>query len=472
MGKGLIVILSDEHRADAIGCVGHPFVDTPNLDALAARGTVFTDAYTPCPICVPARACFATGRHVHEIGYWDNAMPYIGTPESWGHVLQRGGVQVESIGKLHYRDVEDDVGFDQEHIPMMVKDGVGMVWASIRKEDERIRPENRMLGDYIGPGESDYTRYDAAVADRAVNWIKDKAASDDDRDWCLYIGFVAPHFPLVCPEPYFSKYRDMNLPEPKLQLKDGFERHPWVTKQNAFMDSEGKFRSEEERKDAIAAYWALCEWLDHNIGKVIDAVKDAKLDADILYSSDHGDNVGARGLWGKSNMYKESVSVPMIAAMRDVKKGVCNTPVSLLDISRSIPEFFDLSWDQNLAGRPLQDVSAEDDDLDREIVSQYHAAGAVSGAFMLRAGRWKYIEYIGYAPELFDIVADPEETHNLATQEKEIVDQMAQILRTHVNPEVADRDAFKAQEDLIESFGGREAALQLGAKGATPVPQG
>lgn len=120
MAKGLIVILSDEHQSGAMGCAGHPFVHTPNLDALAARGTRFTDAYTPCPICVPARAAFATGRHVHDIGLWDNSMPYTGTPDSWGHVLQRGGVQVESIGKLHYRDPSDPVGFDREHIPMMV----------------------------------------------------------------------------------------------------------------------------------------------------------------------------------------------------------------------------------------------------------------------------------------------------------------------------------------------------------------
>ena len=186
-----------------MGCVNNPFIDTPNLDQLASHGTVFGDAYTPCPICVPARACFATGRHVHETGHWDNAMPYTGTPESWGHILQRNGVQVESIGKLHYRDAKDDNGFDKCHVPMMVKDGVGMVWASLRREDERVAIENRMLGDYIGAGESDYTRYDASVADRAVRWLSQKSSSNDERDWCLYVGFVAPHFPLVCPEHVF-----------------------------------------------------------------------------------------------------------------------------------------------------------------------------------------------------------------------------------------------------------------------------
>ena len=88
MTPNMLVILSDEHQARAMGCAGHPFVQTPNLDRLAARGTRFTDAYTPCPICVPARASFATGRYAHQNRLWDNAMPYTGTPKGWGHALE------------------------------------------------------------------------------------------------------------------------------------------------------------------------------------------------------------------------------------------------------------------------------------------------------------------------------------------------------------------------------------------------
>ena len=125
----LLILMSDEHQARAMGCAGHPFVQTPNLDALAARGTRFTRAYTPTPICVPARAAFACGRPVHQTRLWDNAMPYTGTPQGWGHALQDAGVRVESIGKLHYRDAADPTGFDAEHIPMMVAGGVVAVLA-------------------------------------------------------------------------------------------------------------------------------------------------------------------------------------------------------------------------------------------------------------------------------------------------------------------------------------------------------
>src|SRR3546814_10142833 len=100
-----------------MGCAGHPIVKTPNLDGLARKGTRFSAAYTPSPICVPARASIATGRYVHEHRCWDNAIAYDGRTPSWGHRLQQAGIRVESIGKLHYRKEEDATGFDPQQLP-------------------------------------------------------------------------------------------------------------------------------------------------------------------------------------------------------------------------------------------------------------------------------------------------------------------------------------------------------------------
>ena len=101
--QNLLFIISDEHNPKMLGCYGHDTVRTPNLDRLAERGTRFAAAYTNSPICIPARAAFATGRYVHETRYWDNAHPYDGAVRSWGHRLRREGRRVEAIGKLHYR---------------------------------------------------------------------------------------------------------------------------------------------------------------------------------------------------------------------------------------------------------------------------------------------------------------------------------------------------------------------------------
>ncbi|WP_147127074.1 sulfatase-like hydrolase/transferase [Shimia ponticola] len=470
--SNLLVVMSDEHQARAMGCAGHPFVQTPNFDALAARGTRFTNAYTPSPICVPARASFATGLYAHQTRLWDNAMPYTGSIRGWGHALQEKGVSVESIGKLHYRSEEDPAGFDVEHIPMMVAGGVGMVWASIRKEDERIMGPKRMLGDYIGPGNSKYTDYDAAVVTRTKEWIADHAA--DDKPWCLYVGLVAPHFPLVVPSEFFDLYPADILPKVKQHPSEGYPRHPWIEKQNEFMDSEAKFSDADERLAAMSAYYGLCTWLDHNVGEILSALQASGLtdNTTVVYTSDHGDNVGARGLWGKSNMYEESATIPMIMAGPDVPVGLCHTPVSLLDVSATIAGHFGAQIDAAEGVSDLNTILQGPEDKDRIVFSEYHAAGAVSGAFMLRKGRWKLIHYVGFADELFDLETDPEELENRARDPQcaEVLESLHRELRMICDPDRTDALAFSDQAALIERMGGRDAALKLGAAGATPPP--
>lgn len=471
--SNLLVILSDEHQARAMGCADHPFVKTPNLDALAARGTRFANAYTPSPICVPARASFATGLYPHQTRLWDNAMPYDGSIRGWGHALQDKGVPVESIGKLHYRAEEDPAGFDVEHIPMMVADGVGMVWASVRREDERMIGEGRMLGDYIGPGHSKYTEYDAAVVKRTKTWIEDHANAE--QPWCLYVGLVAPHFPLVVPQEFYDLYPLDALPQPKLHPSDGHARHPWIEKQNAFMDSETKFRSPEERLIAMASYYGLCSWLDHNVGEIVNALERSGLTdtTTIIYSSDHGDNVGARGLWGKSNMYEESAAVPLIMAGPDTAQAVCHTPVSLLDVSVTIADHFSASLQGADGITPLPQIAVAPTDESRVVFSEYHAAGAVSGAFMLRKGRWKLIHYVGFEDELFDLQTDPEELVNLAQPEafSEVQADLRRELDMICDPKKTDLCAFSDQAALVDGYGGIDAAMKLGAPGATPPPK-
>ncbi len=475
MADNLLIIMSDEHQARAMGCAGHRFVQTPHLDRLAADGLRFKNAYTPSPICVPARASFATGRYVHQIRLWDNAMPYVGTPPGWGHALQADGLPVESIGKLHYRRDDDPAGFDIEHIPMMVAGGVGMVWASIRKEEERVTPENRMLGDYIGPGHSKYTDYDAAVVDRTKSWLADRGANSDGRPWCLFVGLVAPHFPLVVPEEFFNLYPLEELPEVKLHPRDGHPRHPWVEKQNAFMDSEAKFRDERERLTAIASYYGLCSWLDSNVGEILAALDGAGLgdDTTVVYTSDHGDNVGARGLWGKSNMYEEAAAVPLLMRGPGIAPGTCDTAVSLIDLSETVIDHFGATLAGTRPGRSLYRIATEPIDADRVVFSEYHAAGAVSGAYMIRKGRLKYIHYVGFAPELFDLLADPEETRNLADDpgHRAALADLKRELRAICDPDAVNDQAMEDQAAMVERYGGREAALKLGAPGATPPPE-
>lgn len=473
----LLVILSDQHQARAMSCADHPVVQTPHLDELAARGTRFTNAYTPSPICVPARAAFATGRQVHDIRNWDNAMPYVGKPRGWGHALQDNGVRVESIGKLHYRDEEDDSGFDVQHIPMHVADGVGMVWGSIRREDERVYNKHvRMMGDTIGPGESSYTRYDRSVTDMTCDWLS--KSQDSIAPWCLYVGLVAPHHPLISPQEFYDLYPLDKLPPDKLRLKDGYARHPWMDKMADAMVGEDGWKDEEERRVAIASYYGLTSYMDHNVGRIIKALKEnGQFDnTTIIYSSDHGENLGVRDLWGKMNMYEESAAIPLIVApapdLGADPRPTSHTTTSLLDISETIIDHFDAELPGERPGKSLYDISASEDDTERAVFSEYHAVGAVSGEFMLRKGDLKLIEYVGFEPELFNLAEDPEELTN-QVQNPAYADDLARMqaeLRKICDPDAVNSEAFEDQDALIEAYGGKEAASKLGAPSATPPP--
>ena len=111
--QNLLIIMSDQHSRRMMGCYGNPLVQTPSLDRLAARGTRFTSCWTPSPVCIPARAAFATGKYIHQIGFWDNANPYDESISSWHHRLRDAGHCVVSVGKLHFRPDEEDNGFSQ-----------------------------------------------------------------------------------------------------------------------------------------------------------------------------------------------------------------------------------------------------------------------------------------------------------------------------------------------------------------------
>ena len=190
----LIIIMSDEHNPKVMGCNGHPMVKTPNIDALAAAGTSFTSAYTTCPVCVPARAAFATGKYVNQIGYWDNADAYEGAIPSWHHRLRDRGHRVVSIGKLHFRGLPgDDNGFSEEIIPMNIIEGKGDLMGLVRT-DLPERGLSWKIAKLAGPGETSYTFYDREISSKAQIWLREEAPKYRDKPWVLFVSFVCHIF--------------------------------------------------------------------------------------------------------------------------------------------------------------------------------------------------------------------------------------------------------------------------------------
>jgi choline-sulfatase len=474
--SNIIFILSDEHNKRVLGCGGHSMIRTPNLDALAARGTRFTSAYTNCPICVPARASFATGRYVHAHRCWDNAIAYDGKIPSWGHRLMAQGHHVTSIGKLHYAsgDAKRN-GFNEEILPMHIVGGVGDLLGLIRDELPR-RPGSANLGPEAGPGESDYTRYDRSIAEATVQWLHNNAPKHRDKPWAMYVGFVAPHFPLIAPPHFYNLYRESDVPWPDLYDHGQRPRHPFIDAMRKCLCYDDAFDAPMVRR-AITAYFGLVSFMDDNVGKILRALESTGLaeNTRIVYTSDHGDNLGTRGLWGKSTMYEESAGIPMIAAGPGIPAGrVCDTPVTLVDAFptyvQSVGAAVDAA-DAGLPGTSLIDI-ANGATPQRTVLSEYHAAGAITGASMIRHGPYKYIHYAGLPPMLFNLQSDPHEHTDLGrdTRYAGVIAECVAALRNVVDADAANGLAKADQQAQIEKHGGKDAILKRGTFRYSPPP--
>jgi len=470
----LLVIMSDEHDPRWMGCSGNTLVQTPNLDRLAARGTRFSDTYTTSPVCVPARAAFATGRYIHQIGFWDNADAYEGSVPSWHHRVRDAGHRVVSVGKLHFRGLPgDDHGFSEEIIPMNVFEGKGDLYGLLRGDDMPPRTDGKKMAGLAGPGESEYTWYDREITARAQVWMREEAPKHADRPWVLYVSLVAPHFPLKAPPHWYYRYFG-RTPPPKLYGPEERWQHPAAHDQGENTGYDGYFDAAAVLR-ARAGYLGLVSSLDENIGHLLTTLADCGLGdtTRVLYTSDHGDNLGARGLWGKQTLYQEAAAVPMILAGPGVPEGqVRDLPVSQIDVFPTVLECVGVGGDMG-QGVSLFRLAAGETPK-RNVLSEYHGMSSKSGEYMIRHGRWKYVYYVQYPdqPELFDLEADPEELRDLGTDpaQRGVVAECEAILRAMLDPEAVDVRAKKRQAELVVAAGGREKVVKLGGFGYSPPP--
>ena len=465
----LLILMSDQHNRLMMGCAGHPDVKTPNLDALAARGTRFANAYTNSPICVPSRAAMATGRYPHQLGVWDNAAPYTGRPASWGHRLTEAGQHVTTIGKLHFRGADDDTGFPDQRIPLHCHEGLGDYQGLLRAGMPPRFQHRKYLLD-AGPGDSEYVRYDRAIAEQAVSWLADEAPKLS-QPWTLFVSFVCPHPPFIAPPEFAALYDPDQITLPVNWREADWVRHPAFELRRKIMFHEEPL-DERTLRNAICAYYALVSFMDAQIGAVLKALDDAGFASStrILYTNDHGDMVGKHGLWYKSVMYEDSAGVSMIVAGPDVPAGnVSETNVTLVDVFPTALQATGVApkpEDANLPGLSLLELANEDGRRSRIAFSEYHSSMSASASFMVRDDRYKLMYYVGMPRQLFDLEADPDESYNLADNPAHAatLSRLEAELRAICDPEAVDAEAQASQRARVEAVGGADAIIGGGVK--------
>jgi len=376
---------------------------------------------------------------------------------------------VESIGKLHYRRAEDADGFGRKHDAMYVAEGIGEVVSCLRER----APHRRGRGGVVkaGPGDSAYLAYDRRITRQAQDWLA--AHATDSRPWVLFVSYVNPHPPLIAPPDLYARYNPAVLPLPQQWRADDWPDHPALHEFRRYFGWETPLDEADLRRQ-LATYYAQCEFIDRQVGTVLAAL-DAHSLSDrtrILYTSDHGAMLGARGLYGKFTLYDEAAAIPLIIAGPDIPADhVVQTPVSLLDAAPTILDAVGAPPSPTpLPGSSLFEL-ADRPDHARYVFSEYHAAGSLHAAFMLTDGHYKYIHYVNAHAQLFDLRADPAELRDLADDpaHQPIRAALDSELRRRLDPDATDRRARADQRAKVEEFGGEAAVLARGLSNS-PIP--
>ena len=166
---------------------------------------------------------------------WSSAEPWYGQQQSWMHRLRDQGHDVVSVGKLHYRSAQDDLGFTEQHHPMyLANNGAGWPQALLRKPMGELHGTAEMAN-ILGPGETEYTRYDRNITETAVSWLQ-RRAPNAEQPWVMFVSFICPHYPLSAPEEFFDLYRNVTIPRPYGTDPEHQLKHPVIDEMRQFWD--------------------------------------------------------------------------------------------------------------------------------------------------------------------------------------------------------------------------------------------
>lgn len=429
----VLFIISDDLTSSALSCYGNTVCQTPNIDALAARGTRFTSAYCQGTYCGPSRASFMSGYYPHatgELGY-KNPRPRIGDRATWSQHFKNNGYYAARVSKIYHMGIPGgiEVGHGQPgHLGSHGADDLaswterfnspGPEWKAAG-DSELL--EGNPTGDKPSRGGNTFTVVEADGDDMVHSDGKTAAKAVDllrahrEKPFWLGVGFVRPHVPFVAPRSYyeaFKPYSNMVLPAKVEGEHDDTPKAGinYKTSQNMRMDV-------RRQKKAVGAYYASVAFMDAQVGKVMAELKRSGLEDNtiVIFTSDHGYHLGEHDFWAKVSLRDESAGVPLIICVPGKTPAVCDSFVELLDLYPTISKLCNLEVPMRLQG---QDISKMLDDPSFEVREAAFCVAPMRKGFLLRDKKWAYIQYGEDAKngiELFDMQNDPKQIDNLAS---------------------------------------------------------
>ena len=452
-----LIIMSDEHAPMYSSVYGHPIVQTPNMERLAAGGATFDAAYCNSPLCMPSRMSFMTGRLINKIGAWDNVTPLRSDQVTWAHRLRAQGYDLALSGKQHFGGADQLHGFDKQ----LARDLHAENYHAIHLWDAGIVPAEQPWQEVFqaGPGHTKEIEVDDLAGDQALEYLRDPARRD--RPWALNVSFIAPHFPLIAPQRFWDMYPLAEMDLPVIPDGDLENLHP-VPQGLRMMLGFPRFPDAIVRQ-ARAGYYALISYLDEKIGELVDTLQATGQyeNTVIMHSSDHGDMNGEHGMWRKSNFYEASSRVPLQVAWPGQIDGGQRLAqvVSLVDVVATICDIAGDDCDLPLDGDSLLPLlTGGDPNWKDEAFCEYLAHGVDRPMAMLRRGRYKLNTSWGHPAELYDLEVDPCEFRDLgnSVDHQGVIAEMRADLLADWDPEALDRQVRESQRQqrMIEELVG------------------
>ena len=404
-----VLIMSDQHNANVMGCAGNPIVQTPNLDALARDGARFTNVYCPYPLCAPSRMGFMAGAYPSEVGGFDNSGTLTSQTPTFAHGLGAAGYETVLCGRMHF------VGQDQLHgfQKRIHADCGGTLTSEIRGSgNNRTTGQSKYAVEVAGYGSTGYQAFDDSVTEAACNDIS--TWTGDGRPHCLVVGLILPHNPLICSRPLFDRYME-EIPAPEPVSPANLDAlHPAMRR---WRERRGVDElTPEQNRRGLAAYYGLVTELDRNVGRIVNAVRSSQAAEStiIIYCSDHGDMACEHGMWWKSSLYDGSARIPLIVSCPgQVQRGSNNAVGSLIDVGPTLLELAGAPPLPDVSGRSFAGFLCSDasiPDWPGEVFSEYIGLLGDQPACMVRRGPWKLNYYHEFQScQLFNMDEDPGE---------------------------------------------------------------
>ena len=393
-------------------------VQMPHLMKLAEQAVVFDSAYCNSPLCAPSRFTLVSGRLPSKIGAYDNAADFPADVPTYAHYLRRLGYRTALSGKMHFCGPDQLHGYEERLTSDIYPADYG--WAVNWDEPEVRASWYHNMSSVLQAGpcvRSNQLDFDEEVVFKARQYLYDHVRMTPEQPFCLTVSMTHPHDPYTIPREYWDRYEGVDIPLPHQHLEQS-EQDPHSQRILKVIDLWDKPLPEDKIRDARRAYFGACSYIDDNIGKLLKTLEECGLAEDtlIVFSGDHGDMLGERGLWYKMHWFEMSARVPLLVhAPKQFAAHRVSQSVSTLDL---LPTLVELAGGQVEQGLELEGHSLlphlQGKGGHDEVLGEYMAEGTVSPLMMIRRGPWKFVYSEQDPLLLLNLDNDPLERQNLA----------------------------------------------------------